>query len=321
MKRTQGTIRMAVIGTGMMGMNHVRTIAAMPEAELVGVYDNDTEKAKEVAAQMGCKAFASIDDIPGEVDAASVVTPSVTHGMVGRALLEKGVHCLIEKPLAVTEEDCLSLMETAAHAGVTLAVGHIERFNPAVLALSDILKDKKIQAIEARRMSAASSRITDVDVVMDLMIHDIEIMMSLAHSPVSTVAAQGVRTGDYDGADHVTAVLGFDNGILAVPTASRATDNRIRTLSVTAEDAYYELDFIRQSVQVWHQGPNPNLTEKPGYNVEKSAEHLFVRSGMGLTLELQDFIEAIHTGRPPKVTAESALNALRVVWRVQDALK
>ena len=187
-------IKVAVIGAGMMGKNHLRTYKNLQGFELVGVYDIFADAAKNAADMFGIKAFTSLDEIAASVDAVSVVTTSVTHAEVGEFFLNKGIHCLIEKPLATTEAECQRLISAAKKNNVTLLVGHIEQFNPAVEQLHKILTDKsQICAIEARRMSAASGRITDVDVAMDLMIHDAEVVMSLVKSPVVNVQASAVR--------------------------------------------------------------------------------------------------------------------------------
>lgn len=179
------TIKVAVIGAGVMGKNHLKTYKSLPGVELVGVYDIFSDAAKAAAEMFGIKAFSSMEEVAANVNAVSVVTTSVTHADVGEFFLNRGIHCLIEKPLATTEEECRRLMNAAAQNNVTLLVGHIERFNPAVEQMGKILSDtSKIRSLTAQRMSAASGRITDVDVAMDLMIHDVEVIQSLVKSPV-----------------------------------------------------------------------------------------------------------------------------------------
>ena len=307
-------VRVGVVGTGMMGNFHLRTYAAMKEVELVGVFDVDAERAEKIAAQYNCQAFTDLDALAAEVEAVSVVTPSVTHADVGSRLLAKKVPCLIEKPLATTEEDCQKLINTAKENQVVLAVGHIERFNPAVDKLSQILKNNQpeIQAIDARRMSLASARITDVDVVEDLMIHDIEVVMSLMNSPVTAVRAQGFA----DGHDHASALLKFANNAFANVTASRITKDRIRTLDVMTDAGHFALDYIGQTLELRLPG-SPVLEA----NVSTVQNNISVFAEPPLLLELRHFIDCVQNNKEPRVSGEQALEALRVVWQVQKALK
>ncbi|MCP4394685.1 MAG: Gfo/Idh/MocA family oxidoreductase [Alphaproteobacteria bacterium] len=317
-------IRVAVIGAGMMGKNHLRTYSVMNGVELVGVFDINNESAKQAAQEFDCLAFDTMEEVAEKVDAVSIVTTSVSHADVGEFFLDEGIHCMMEKPLATTEEECLRLIKAAEKAGVTLMVGHIEQFNPAVIKMHDILADDKggIHAIETRRMSAASSRILDVDVAMDLMIHDVEVVMSFINSPVVSVNAKGVKTEGYDGADYITALLQFENGATATCTASRITQNRIRTMDITADIGYLSLDFIKQDVAVYHQGGNPlargqEIPSWADFPVEVSMEKAYVQNAPALTLELQHFLDCVNTGNQPKITGKNALDALKVIWEVQ----
>ena len=191
------TVNDCVIREGIMGKNHLKTYKSMPGVELVGVYDIFPDACKAAAETFGIKAFASLQEVADNVDAVSVVTTSVTHCEVGLFFLNRGIHCLIEKPLAATEEECRKLIKAAADHNATLLVGHIEQFNPAVEQMHKLLSDtSKIRSLTAQRMSAASGRITDVDVSMDLMIHDMEIILSLVKSPIANVQSAFVKTKD-----------------------------------------------------------------------------------------------------------------------------
>lgn len=245
-------IKVAVIGAGMMGKNHMKTYKSLPGVELVGVYDIFSDAAKAAAETFGIKAFSSMEEVAANVDAVSVVTTSVTHCNVGQFFLNKGIHCLMEKPLACSEEECRILIDAAKANNVVLLVGHIEQFNPAVEQMHKILSDStRIRSLTAQRMSAASGRITDVDVSMDLMIHDIEVIQSLVKSPVVNVNASAVKTSDQpEGKNYITALVEFENGVTANLTASRITQARVRTLTVTTDTNYIDMDFINQSINV-----------------------------------------------------------------------
>jgi predicted dehydrogenase len=229
--------------------------------------------------------------------------------------------------LAATEEECYRLINAAKANGVVLLVGHIERFNPAVEQLSKILSDtSKIRALTAQRMSAASGRITDVDVAMDLMIHDIEVIQSLVKSKVVNVEASNVKTQDKpQGKDYISALVTFENGVMANLTASRITQSRVRTLTVTTDEAYIDLDFIGQSIRVCTQGRSPYvnkeaLPEWMNYGLKGCEEHLFIASNQPLAAEQSHFIDCILGKATPRISGEDALEALKVIWKVQEKL-
>lgn len=319
-------IKVAVIGAGMMGKNHLRTYKNLSNFELVGVYDIFPEAAKAAAEAFGIKAFSSLEEVAASVDAVSVVTTSVTHAEVGEFFLNKGIHCLIEKPLATTEEECMRLINAAKNNNVTLLVGHIEQFNPAVEQMHKILNNSEICSLEARRMSAASGRITDVDVAMDLMIHDAEVVLSLVKSPVKNVYASSVKNEKFpSGKDYINALVEFENGVSASFTASRITQSRVRTLNVTTSNNYYDMDFINQSIAVHSQGRmhgvNQNdLPENMRYGLKGSIENLFIMQSQPLNSELNHFANCILGKETPRITGEQALDALKVIWAVQNCL-
>ena len=321
------TIKVAVIGAGMMGKNHLKTYKGLNGVELVGVYDIFPEACKAAAETFGIKAFSSLEEVAENVDAVSVVTTSVTHAEVGEFFLNRGIHCLMEKPLATTEAECQRLISAAKNNNVTLLVGHIEQFNPAVEQMHKILSDtSKICSLTAQRMSAASGRITDVDVSMDLMIHDVEVIQSLVKSPVVNVLASAVKTpSSLKGKDYITALVEFENGVTANITASRITQARVRTLSVTTDTNYIDMDFINQSINVHTQGRMPyvNQEEIPEwmhYGLKGSVEQLFIPTNQPLQAELNHFLNCVRGKETPRITGESALNALRVIWNIQEKL-
>lgn len=321
------TVKVAVIGAGMMGRNHLKTYKNLQGVELVGVYDIFPEAREKAAEMFGIKAFSSLEEVAANVDAVSVVTTSVTHADVGEFFLNRGIHCMMEKPLATTEEGCKRLIDAAAKNNVTLLVGHIEQFNPAVEQMHKILHDTtKIRSLTAQRMSAASGRITDVDVSMDLMIHDAEIILSLVQSPIKNIQAAAVTTPDHpEGKDYITALLTFENGVTANITASRITQARVRTLTVTTDTNYIDMDFINQSINVHSQGRMPYVNQESipdwmNYGLKGSVEQLFIPTNQPLTAELTHFINCVNGKETPRITGQNALDALRVIWAVQKKL-
>ena len=316
-------IKVAVIGAGMMGKNHMKTYKSLNGVELVGVYDIFPEAAKAAAETFGIRAFSSMEAVAENVDAVSVVT----HADVGEFFLNKGIHCMMEKPLACTEEECQRLISAAAKNNVVLLVGHIERFNPAVEQMGKLLSDtSKIRSLTAQRMSAASGRITDVDVSMDLMIHDVEVIQSLVKSPVVNIQAASVKTKESPmGKDYITALLEFENGATANITASRITQARVRTLTVTTDTNYIDMDFINQSINVHSQGRMPyvnpeNIPEWMNYGLKGSVEQLFIPTNQPLSAELNHFLSCVRGEATPRITGQNALDALRVIWKIQEKL-
>lgn len=320
-------IKVAVIGAGMMGKNHMKTYKSLNGVELVGVYDIFPEAAKAAAETFGIRAFSSMEEVAENVEAVSVVTTSVTHADVGEFFLNKGIHCMMEKPLACTEEECQRLISAAAKNNVVLLVGHIERFNPAVEQMGKLLSDtSKIRSLTAQRMSAASGRITDVDVSMDLMIHDVEVIQSLVKSPVVNIQAASVKTKESPmGKDYITALLEFENGATANITASRITQARVRTLTVTTDTNYIDMDFINQSINVHSQGRMPyvnleNIPEWMNYGLKGSVEQLFIPTNQPLSAELNHFLSCVRGEATPRISGQNALDALRVIWKIQEKL-
>lgn len=320
-------IKVAVIGAGMMGKNHMKTYKSLNGVDLVGVYDIFPEAAQKAAETFGIKAFSSMEEVAKHVDAVSVVTTSVTHADVGEFFLNKGIHCMMEKPLACTEAECQRLINAAAKNNVVLLVGHIERFNPAVEQMGKLLSDtSKIRSLTAQRMSAASGRITDVDVSMDLMIHDVEVIQSLVKSPVVNIQAASVKTKESPmGKDYITALLEFENGATANITASRITQARVRTLTVTTDTNYIDMDFINQSINVHSQGRMPyvnpeSIPEWMNYGLKGSVEQLFIPTNQPLSAELNHFLSCVRGEATPRITGQNALDALRVIWKIQEKL-
>lgn len=318
-------LRVAVVGAGEMGGNHARVLAGIKGVELVGVVDADPDRARAVAAAHGCAVLDGLDAVIDGCDAASVAVPSSAHASTAEPLLRAGLHCLIEKPF-VTSEDEASMVMAAAEAGAaTILVGHIERFNPAVGQLRTILGDgHEVLAVDARRMSAVSGRITDVDVVTDLMVHDIDIVLDLFGEPVVDVVARSARGASTSGQDLVTAVLTFASGGIATLTASRITQNSVRSLQVTTDQRFFSIDYPSQELLIYRQGrvgvlPS-DATDEKRYVLDVGTERVLVRRVEPLAVELAHFVEVARGQAAPRVSAEDALAAMRLVWSIQASI-
>ncbi|MBR12490.1 MAG: oxidoreductase [Acidimicrobiaceae bacterium] len=313
-------VRIAVVGVGHMGRNHARCLASMKDVHLVAVVDPDETNRAAVAEAHGCLPFASIEDLP-EVDAAVVAVPTGHHLQTGQELMSRGVHCLIEKPLTPTRDEAGILIAEAENAGVVLQVGHVERFNPAVRQLRELVEGEQVLVVNARRMSAVSARVSDIDVVMDLMVHDIDVVLYLMGTDVAGIEARAVE-GPH-GSDHVTALLGFGGNRLASLTASRITQNQVRQLEVTTADRFLTVDYPSQELLIFRQGRIGDVGEEGfdgRYALDVETRRVFVRRAEPLVAQLEHFAGAVRGDHPCEVDGRQALAALELVWSIQDRL-
>lgn len=306
------TLRVGVVGVGYLGKFHARIYAAMPGVELVGVVDADAATAERIAKEYGCKSFTRAGDLLGKVDAVSIVVPTIYHLDVARPFLEHGVHMLMEKPLAATYEDAKAIVEMAERNKVIFQVGHLERYNAGFMALAKSVKEPRF--IEAHRLGTFVERATDVDVVTDLMIHDIDIVMSLVNSPIREITAIGVPVLT-EHADIANARMEFENGAVANVTASRVSNKKQRRIRVFGRHSYHALDFGDSQVEVAHAVPNPN-----GGRPEISVEKLTIEPKQPLDAELADFIDCVRHQRAPLVGGRTGLEALRVALLVKEKI-
>ena len=305
-------LRVGVVGVGYLGKFHARIYAAMPDVELVGVVDANPATAAAIAAEYKTRAFDQASDLLGKVDAVSVVVPTIYHLEVARPFLEGGVHMLMEKPLAATLEDARTIVEIAARNKVIFQVGHLERYNAGFMALAESVKEPRF--IEAHRLGTFVERATDVDVVTDLMIHDIDIVMSLVNSPIREISAIGVPVLT-EHADIANARIEFENGAVANVTASRVSNKKQRRIRVFGRHSYHALDFGDSQVEVAHAVPNPD-----GGRPEITAERLNVQPQQPLDAELADFIDCVRNKRNPLVDGRTGLEALRVALLVKEKI-
>jgi predicted dehydrogenase len=309
-------LKVGVVGVGSMGANHVRVYSELPGVELVGVADVNAEQAQEVAREYGCVAMEQADLFEA-VDAVSIVVPTEYHYAVAREALEADVSVLVEKPFVASEQEGRELIDLADDRGLTLTVGHIERFNPAVTALSELVEDLEVLAIDARRLGPPlEGRQIGDSVVLDLMIHDADVLLALVDSEVDTVSAIEAEDGQY-----AVAQVRFENGVVCTLTASRVTQRKVRTLELTARDCLIDMDYIDQSMEI-HRQARPEYTSigaKMRFRQESVTERPLIESEEPLRRELRAFAEAVVTGSEPVVTGEDGLQALELCQRISDA--
>ena len=303
-------LRTAVVGVGHLGKHHARLLATLPDVTLVGVVDTNQARAAEIAASAGTAAFTDWRDLP-PVDAVTVATPTESHLAVAEGLLARGVHVLVEKPLARSVEEADRLIAAAAARGVLLAVGHTERFNPAVAAARGLLHAPKF--IEAHRLGTFPERSLDIDVVFDLMIHDLDLLLAIVGEPVVSVEAVGVPVLT-PRIDIANVRLKFAGGCIANLTASRISRDRVRKIRFFQPQSYLSIDYAAQEVEHYALGPGPAGT--PAITGGK----LDVVRDEPLRRELEDFVTAVRTGRPPQVTGEQGRAALALAADIVERM-
>jgi len=304
------SVRVGVIGVGYLGQHHARIYSELPGVELVGVVDIDRDRAKEVAERYSTSAFFDYRDLFGKVDAVSIVVPTVIHRDIAGKFIEEGINILIEKPVTTSLKEAKELMEMANRKKVVLQVGHIERFNSAVVELSKIV-DHPI-FIDCSRMGPYANRNTDVGVVLDLMIHDIDIVMSIVRDKVVKINAFGYPVFSRE-EDIANAQLLFSNGCIANLTASRITRKKIRRMEVTQLDSFISIDYLEQELAVYKKTSSSFpylLMEKPP-----------MQKGEPLRLELEHFIKCVRNGEKPLVGLEEGTNALEVALNILEEIK
>lgn len=308
------TLSAGVIGVGAMGQHHARVYDELPDVDLVGVADADESQANGIAAKYGTRSWSQ-GDLLDRCDLVSIAVPTRYHYQTALDAIERGTHTLIEKPFVSDLSRGEELIDVARANDVRLQVGHIERFNPAVQSLLDIVPNLEIIAVDVRRLGPPVDRDTRDSVVLDLMIHDIDVLCTLIDGDVDGVSAMSARDRN-----HVTAQLQFDNGVVGNLTASRVAQEKVRELAITARDCRVNVDYEDQSVQI-HRHSLPEYYEADGdlrYRHESITERPTIENGEPLKAELQAFVDAVREGGTPPITGEDALDVLRVARRVDE---
>jgi len=318
---TDDPVRVAVVGAGNMGTNHVRVYQELSDARLAGVVEPDADRARTVESEYGVSVYDAVDDLP-EVDAASIAVPNEHHVTVARECIDDEIDVLVEKPLAMTVSDAEEIVEYAASAGAVLQVGHIERFNPVYRTLTEVLENQKIIAIEARRLGPFGDHLSEVNVIFDLMLHDVDIVNLLAASSIKEICAVGNHHYS-DTHDYVNAQLQFDDGVVASLTASHVTNSKIRQLTVTTESAFITVDYQKQDISVQRVGKEvtTNLGQSQGgYRTENVVETPFVPTREPLKIELEHFLVCVTEGTTPMVSGADGRRAVELTTDILDSI-
>jgi predicted dehydrogenase len=285
-----------------MGKEHARIYSELQEVELVGVHDSNPDTARKIAAKCKTRAFGSLEEMVDAVDAASIVTPTTTHLAIAEPFLKSGKHVLVEKPIAMDTEEARKLVDLAEKHGAKLAVGHVERFNPVLVALEERLGRPRF--IEAHRLSPYPGRSTDIGVVMDLMIHDLEIILHLVRSPVTSVDAVGIPVLS-KGEDIANARIRFANGCVANLTTSRISPEKLRKIRVFQDDAYLSLDYMKQEGEIYKRLDGKITRDK-----------IPVMKGEPLKNQLAEFVMNVRENTDPRVAGAHGFEALKLASQI-----
>jgi predicted dehydrogenase len=303
-------LRIAVIGVGHLGQHHARLLASMDDVELVGIVDTKPGRAEQVAAACGTRAWPAAGDLLGRIDAVTIAVPTVSHLDVALPFLERGVSALVEKPVAPTVADAERLISTAAGAGAIFAASHTERFNPAVVAALPLVSDPRF--VEVHRLGTFPERSLDIDVIFDLMIHDLDLLLAAVDSEVVSIEAVGVNVLT-PRTDIANARLRFASGCIANVTASRISRERVRKVRFFQHDSYVSIDYAAQEVEVYRLAPRGAVPPIQGGKLEVVNEEPLRR-------ELVDFVDAVRHKREPGVTGQAGRDALALATRIAEKM-
>jgi predicted dehydrogenase len=305
-------IRVGVIGAGSMGRNHLRIYDSLRDVELAAVADPDRAARDDAAERFGVRTFADHRDMLDQVDAVTVAVPTALHHAVALDCIAAGVHVLVEKPIASSSAQGEVIVRAAADRGVVLQVGHVERFNPAVIEVQRMLRDEQLIAIAAKRLSPPTPRVTDIDVIFDLMIHDIDIALGLSGSHFATLSSVG-RPDAPAPLDHVTAHGRLESGVIVELTASKVTHETLRRLEVTTESSYVTVNYLNRDISVSRRAAiTGERSDSYAYTRQASLARPHAPDVEPLRQELVHFLSCVRTGQKPVSSGETALEAMRV---------
>jgi len=329
-------LRLAVIGVGHLGKAHARIYSEIDGVELVGVVDIDRAAANSVADKLGTRAFYDHKDVLDAVDAVSIVVPTHKHYEIAKEFLQRGINTFLEKPMTRTVEEAEELVEIARNKNCVLQIGHIERFNPAVIAVKDLMKEPRF--IECDRISKFSFRSLDIGVVLDLMIHDLDIVLTFVNSEPEEVEGVGLAVfGPYE--DMASARIKFKNGCLAYLRASRISNKSMRKIRVFQIDSYLSIDYAERTAKVFKKKANITALReeiaslpKKSLSLEEAQKYLFenlidikevaiTEDEEPLRLELESFVESVQEEKPPVVSGELGLRTMRLAHRILKSIK
>jgi len=326
MPNSKINIPVGVIGVGHLGQHHVKHYSRLKNAALMGIYDRDSEQAEKISKQYNTPVFSSLKDLLAVCDAVSIVTPTPSHGNLAETCIRAGKHVFIEKPITKTVQEADTLLNLGNQKGVLIQVGHIERLNPALLTLGPYALNPKF--IEVQRLAPYTMRGTDVPVVLDLMIHDIDILMSLVKSPVKHIHASGVSIMT-NSVDIANARLRFENGTVASITSSRVAKDKVRKIKIFQKDMYVTIDFLLGLTEIYRVMDSPEKESDALFSAPLNAngkmrqiqyEKPVIKKTDALKMELENFLESINGTASPIVDGKAGRDALDLALKIHDLI-
>lgn len=315
-------VRIGVVGAGNMGKNHIRLAREMNnEFEFVGVFDPDKERVKTLGLSDCC--FDSEEALIEAVDAVIVAAPSSLHKSIALKVAAAGKHLLLEKPIALSAADGQEIVDAFANTKQVLQVGHVERFNPVVLELEKIVKNEDVVAVHIERCSPMDKRISDTDVVYDLMIHDVDILLNglMADANVVSVSSLGAKTYSEKYMDYVESLFRFDNGVVGSVVSSRTTESKIRRIQLHCKSAYIDADLLHRTLTISRKTAYTlDVGYDPAYRQENVVERVFVSNEEPLRAELKHFHDCIEENKPAKTSGKSAVKSVKILDTIKEQI-
>jgi predicted dehydrogenase len=315
-------IKVGMIGAGKMGEKHIKMYKELPkDVELIGFYDVDELRSHNISTQYNIPSFSQIDDLLEKIDAVTIAVPTSLHYTYGLLCANKKKHILMEKPICKTQKEAIHLIDVCKYNGLTLQIGHIERFNPAIKELPKILKNEQIISLDFQRLSPYDQRIFDTDVIHDLMIHDLDIMNWIVNAKIDTIYAQGKCVYNDKYLDYAQGIIEFSNNILVSITASRVTEDKIRLLTIHAKNSYIYVDYLNRIIRISRQ---TNFKLNTGYDIqykqENITEKVYVKMTNPLKEQIISFIKSIQTNQKPIVDGLDGLKALEIADKISEII-
>ncbi|WP_053957047.1 Gfo/Idh/MocA family protein [Inediibacterium massiliense] len=311
-------LNIGIIGAGNMGQKHIQLCKEIKNINLVGFFDIDHKKAKEISEQLDTPFFSEINDLLKKIDAVIICVPTSFHFKYGILCAKKQKHILMEKPICKTPDEAKKLIDLCKENKIILQVGHIERFNPVIDELSKILKDEEIISLEFRRLSPYTNRISDTDVIHDLMIHDIDIMHYIITSSIKNIFAQGQSIYSHESIDYAQALIEYENHILVSLTASRITEEKIRELVIHTKNTYIDVDFLKRSITISRYS---HINNQKKYSLDGIVENIYIPDKNPLKNEIVSFVTSIQMNKSPFVDGNDGLNNLITANKILSKIK
>ena len=317
-------MKVGVIGVGKMGTNHIKSFCNIKDATLVGCCDVDKDRVNEISTLYNIKGYYNYRDMINDIDAVIIATQTIYHYDIAKFFMENGKHVLVEKPITFKYDEAEKLIEIAKENNVKFTVGHVERFNPVIDVLKDIFNSNETIAMSVKRMSPVDNRVQDIDVVLDLMIHDIDaILYIMDGKKINNIEAIGrsvkKESIEQKNCDYAVAYIYFNNGVIVDLTASRVTEKKIRNLYINGIDKFIEVNYIDKSITIFSQLER-NSEDKIGYKNEFITKEAFIINKDALSEQNQNFVDSIVRNVPLKVKAEEALIDLKVVNIIREKI-